>query len=225
MKSGQNEIYYILGDSFETISRSPHLEYFKKHDLEVFYLTDPLDSFMLISLTEYSGKPLKNVDNAGLELPETQKKEEEKPAEPAIPGDQFEALVARFKATLGDRVEDVVESKILTDSPCRLVNPANAVNTNMQRVQRLLGKDFQVPKKILEINRNSQLMQNLSARLVTKADDPLVNPLIEQLFENALVIEGIHPNPAEMIPRIQQLMEAAAAFEVSKRKSAGKKKG
>jgi molecular chaperone HtpG len=225
IKPGQNEIYYILGDNFETVARSPHLDYFKKHDLEVLYLTDPLDSFMLISLTEYNGKPLKNVDNAGLELPETEKKEEEKSAEPAIPGDQFEALLTRFKATLGDRVEDVVESKILTDSPCRLVNPANAVNTNMQRVQRLLGKDFQVPKKILEINRNSQLMQNLSARLAANADDPLINPLIEQLFENALVIEGIHPNPAEMIPRIQQLMEAAAAFEVTKRKSASKKKG
>ncbi len=225
MKPGQSEIYYILGDSFETVARSPHLEYFKKHALEVLYLTDPLDSFMLISLTEYNGKPLKNVDNAGLELPETEKKEEEKPTESAIPSDQFEALVARIKTTLGDRVEDVVESKILTDSPCRLVNPANAVNTNMQRVQRLLGKDFQVPKKILEINRNSQLMQSLSARLAANADDPLLNPLIEQLFENALVIEGIHPNPAEMIPRIQQLMEAAAALEVNKRKQAGKKKG
>jgi molecular chaperone HtpG len=173
---------------------------------------------MLISLSEYNGKPLKNVDNAGLDLPESEQKEEEQPAEPAIPGDQFEALVTRFKATLGDRVEDVVESKILTDSPCRLVNPANAVNTNMQRVQRLLGKDFQIPKKILEINRNSPLLQNLSARLAANTDDPLINPLIEQLFENSLVIEGIHPNPAEMIPRIQQLMEAAAAVPEPKKK-------
>lgn len=210
MKPGQSEIYYILGDSFETVSRSPHLEYFRKHGLEVLYLTDPLDSFMLIGLTEYSGKQLKNVDNAGLDLPEADYKEESQAAEEAIPGDQFEALIARFKATLGERVEDVRESKILTDSPCRLVNPANAVNTNMQRVQRLLGKDFQVPKKILEINRHSTLIQNLSARLAADGEDALVNPLIEQLYENALVLEGIHPNPAEMIPRIQQLMEAAA---------------
>ncbi len=210
MKPGQSEIYYILGDSFETVSRSPHLEYFRKHGLEVLYLTDPLDSFMLIGLTEYNGKQLKNVDNAGLDLPEADHKEESQAAEEAIPGDQFEALIARFKATLGERVEDVRESKILTDSPCRLVNPANAVNTNMQRVQRLLGKDFQVPKKILEINRHSTLIQNLSARLAADGEDALVNPLIEQLYENALVLEGIHPNPAEMIPRIQQLMEAAA---------------
>jgi molecular chaperone HtpG len=219
MKSGQSEIYYILGDSFESVSRSPHLDYFKKHNLEVLYLTDPLDSFMLIGLTEYNGKPLKNVDNASLDLPEADKKEDDKPAEETIPSDQFEAVISRFKATLGERVEDVVESKILTDSPCRLVNPANAVNTNMQRVQRLLGKDFQIPKKILEINRNSTLIQSLSARLNANAEDPLVNPLIEQLFENALVIEGIHPNPAEMIPRIQQLMEAAAALAAPKKGS------
>lgn len=211
MKPDQSEIYYILGDNYETTSRSPHLEYFKKHDLEVLYLTDPLDSFMLIGLTEYNGKPLKNVDNAGLDLPAAdQQAKEAEEAKETLPNDQFEALIAHFKTVLGDRVEDVRESKILTDSPCRLVNPPNAVNTNMQRVQRLLGKDYQIPKKILEINRSSPLIQNLSARLSANAEDALINPLIEQLFENSLVIEGIHPNPADMIPRIQQLMEAAA---------------
>ncbi len=208
LKSDQNEIYYILGDSFEVISRSPHLEYFKKHDIEVLYLTDPLDSFMLVSLTEYNGKSLKNVDDAGLDLPEEDKTEED--AEEKISKDDFEALIGRFKETLGDRVTDVQESKILTDSPCRLVNPADATNTNMQRVQRFLGKDYEVPKKILEINRNSVLVQNISTRLEANAEDALIDPLIEQLFENALVSEGLHPNPADMINRIQQLMEAAA---------------
>jgi molecular chaperone HtpG len=210
MKKDQSEIYFILGDDYNVISRSPHLEYFKKHDIEVLYLSDPMDSFMLVGLTEYSGKPLKNVDDAGLNLPEDEKPAEAGETEPTIPSDQFEPLIARFKEALTDRIEDVRESKILTDSPCRLVNPANAMNTNMQRVQRLLGKDYVVPKKILEINRGSPLVQSLSARLAANPDDPLINPLIEQLFESALVLEGIHPNPADMIPRIQQLMEAAA---------------
>ncbi len=211
MKPGQSEIYYILGDSFDVLARSPHLEYFKKHDLEVLYLTDPMDSFMLVGLSEYNSHPLKNVDDAGLDLPEEdQPTAEEEAKQEAIPADQFEGLLARFKEVLGDRVEDVRESKILTESPCRLVNPANAMNTNMQRVQRLLGRDYQVPKKILEINRGSELIQSLSARLATQSDDSLINPLIEQLYENTLVMEGIHPNPADMIPRLQKLMEAAA---------------
>ena len=210
MKADQSEIYYIIGDDYKVVSRSPHLEYFKKHDIEVLYLTDPLDSFMLIGLTEYNGKPLKNVDDSSLELPEVEQDEAKAEAEEKISGDDFEALMTRFKDTLGERIEDARESKILTDSPCRLVNPPNAINANMQRVQRMLGKDFETPKKILEINRGNPLIQSLSARLTANAEDELINPLIEQLYENELVMEGIHPNPADMIPRIQQLMAAAA---------------
>lgn len=209
MKPDQKVIYYVIGDSYSVLAHSPHLEYFKKHDLEVLYLTDPMDSFMLVGLTEFEGKPLKNVDDANLELPEADKPADEQPAE-ALPGDEFETLVARFKQVLGERVVDVRESKLLTDSPGRLVNPADAMNTSMQRVQRLLGKDYQVPKKILEINRSSGLIRDVSARLSANGEDPLIDLLIEQLYESALLVEGIHPNPADMIPRIQQLMEAAA---------------
>ena len=210
MKSSQSEIYYIIGDDFKTVARSPHLEYFKKHDIEVLYLTDPLDSFMLIGLTEYNGKPLKNVDDSNLDLPEEAEAKTEAKAEEKLSSDEFETLVSRFKEVLGDRIEDVRESKLLTDSPVRLVNPPDAMNANMHRVQRLLGKEYQVPKKILEINRGNAMVQNISARLTANAGDSLINPLIEQLFENELVTEGIHPNPADMIPRIQELMLAAA---------------
>ena len=215
MKPDQSEIYYIIGDDYKVVARSPHLEYFRKHNLEVLYLTDPLDSFMLVSLNEYNGKPLKNVDDAGLKLPEEKEAEAEKPAEEKISKDEFEALLARFKEALGDKVEDVRESKLLTDSPCRLVNPPGAPNTGLQRVQRLLGKEYELPKKILEINRGSSLIQQISARLAANPADQLINPLIEQLFDSALVSEGIHPNPADMLPRIQQLMEAAAQSTVA----------
>jgi molecular chaperone HtpG len=210
MKADQSEIYYILGDDYNVLSRSPHLEYFRKHDIEVLYLTDPLDSFMLIGLTEYDGKPLKNVDDAGLDLPEEEVTDEEKQADEAISGDEFETLVNRVKEVLGDRIEDVRESKLLTDSPARLVNPADAMNASMQRVQRLLGNDYQVPKKILEINKKNGLIKGLSARLAANNDDPLVNVLIEQLYANELVTEGLHPNPAEMVARIYELMTAAS---------------
>ena len=211
MKPDQKEIYYILGDDYDVTARSPHLEYFRKHDLEVLFMTDPMDSFMLVTLTEYDGKPLKNVDDAGLDLPE-EEAAEEKPEE-TITDDDFKALVDRIKRVLGDKVEDVRESKILTDSPCRLVNPPDAVNTTMQRVQRLLDKEYQIPKKILEVNRRSELIRNISARLSANADDSLIDPLVEQLYESALLSEGIHPNPAEMLPRIQLLMEAAARMK------------
>jgi molecular chaperone HtpG len=212
MKADQSEIYYLIGDDFGVVSRSPHLEYFKKHNLEVLYLTDPLDSFMLINLSDYNGKPLKNIDDAGLDLPE-EKAEDKAEAEETIAEDDFKALISRFKEVLGEQVEDVRESKLLTDSPCRLVNPPDAANANMQRVQRLLGKEYQIPKKILEINRHSELIQNLAARLVADKTDPLLNLLIEQLFASNLVTEGLHPNPAELIPRMQEVMAAAAKLK------------
>jgi molecular chaperone HtpG len=210
MKTDQSEIYYIIGDKYEVVERSPHLEYFKKHDIEVLYLTDPMDSFMLVGLTEYSGKNLKNIDDAGLDLPAEDKSDEADKPEETISDDDFQKLVVRFKEVLGDKVEDVKESKILTDSPTRLVNPSDALNTNMQRVQRLLDKDFQIPKKILELNRHNGIVGGLSSRLSVNTGDVLINPLIEQLFENALVTEGIHPNPADMVPRLQTLLEAIA---------------
>lgn len=209
MKADQTEIYYIIGDDFNVLKRSPHLEYFKKHDIEVLYLTDPMDSFMLIGLTEYNGKPLKNIDDAGLDLPTEETPEADQEAE-AISEDDFQKLVTRFKDVLGEKVADVRESKILTDSPTRLVNPPDAMNTNMQRVQRLIDKDFKVPKKIMELNRHSDIIVSLANRLTSNASDDLLNPLIEQLYENALITEGIHPNPADMIPRLHQLMQAAA---------------
>ncbi|HMQ55391.1 MAG TPA: molecular chaperone HtpG, partial [Anaerolineae bacterium] len=211
MKPDQKEIYYVIGDDYSAVARSAHLDYFKKHDIEVLYLIDPLDSFMLVSLTEYDNKPLKNVDDSNLELPAEEKIETA--AEEKISSDDFETLVARVKEVLGDRIEDVRESKILVDSPVRLVNPPDAMNANMARVQRLLGKDYQVPKKVMELNRGHAMIQNLSDRLEADAGDPLLNPLIEQLYESELLAEGIHPNPADMLPRIQQLMQAAARFE------------
>ena len=82
---------------------------------------------------------------------------------------------------------------------------------DVQRVYKLLNKEFDVPKKILEINRNHSLMRNLTRLVTDTPDDPVIDLTIEQLFENQLLIEGLHPNPAAMISRMQTLMEAATA--------------
>jgi molecular chaperone HtpG len=205
MKDDQKAIYYILGDDPKSIAHSPHLDYFRKHDIEVLYLTETVDSFMVLGLHEFEGKSIKNVDDAGLDLPQA-----ETPAEAdQLPADQFGALVERFRQTLGDRVTDVRESKLLTDSPCRLVSPENAPERDLARVKRLLDQDFTVPKKLIEINRGHALIKGLAQMLGARPEDALINLAIEQLYENALLVEGIHPNPADMVERIQKLMEAA----------------
>jgi len=209
MVSGQSAIYYLLGDDLQSVAHSPHLDYFRANDIEALYLVDPIDNFLVMTLTEFDGKPLKNVDDATLDLPV--EGDVEAAEEVVIPEADFNRLVGRFVKVLGDKVTQVRESKVLRDSSCRLVSPESVPGREMQRVYKLLDKEFEVPKKILEINRSHALMRNL-ARLVTDApDDPVIDLTIEQLFENQLLIEGIHPNPAAMVSRIQTLMEAVTA--------------
>ena len=210
MAEDQPAIYYLLGEDLASVARSPHLDFFNANDIEVLYLIDPIDNFMVVTLTEFEGRPLKNVDDATLDLPQREE-EAEAAKEEAIPEADFNRLVGRFVKVLGDKVTEVRQSKVLRDNPCRLVSAESTPAHQMQRVQKLLNREFEIPKKILEINRRHRLMQKL-ARLVTDApDDAVIDLTIEQLFENQLLIEGIHPNPATMIPRIQALMEAATA--------------
>jgi molecular chaperone HtpG len=209
MSADQSAIYYVLGDDLKSVVHSPHLDYFRAHDLEVLYLVDPIDGFMIVGLQEYEGVPLQNVDDAGLELPE-EDKAEVGTAE-AIPEADFNRLVGRFVKVLGDRVVEVRESKMLRDSPCRLVSPDDAPLRDMARVYRMLDREFEVPKRILEINRRHPIVANLAHLVTLTPEDEIIDATIEQLFENQLLVEGLHPNPAEMIPRIQKLMEAATA--------------
>jgi molecular chaperone HtpG len=205
MQDEQTSIYYILGDDPASITRSPHLDYFRKHDLEVLYLTDPLDSFMVVTLKEFNGKQLQNVDDAALVLPASA----EQPIESKVTDADYAQLVARVKTVLGDKVTEVRESKVLTDSPCRLVSPEEAAERDMQRVKRLLGQDYEIPRKIMELNRGHQLMADLAALAHSGRNDMLLDASIQQLYESALLVEGLLPNPAEMASRIQLLMEAA----------------
>jgi molecular chaperone HtpG len=205
MAADQKSIYFILSPDLKSAARSPHLDYFRRHDVEVLYMVDPLDGFLVTALREFDGKPLQNVDDAALDLPkETQPVEGEAVAE----GD-FEVLLGRFRKVLGERVVEVREGKTLSDSPCRLVSPADAVDRDLARVRRLLGQTDETPKKIMEVNRAHALTRNLARLVQERADDPIVDASVEQLYDSALLVEGLHPNPAEMVGRIQQLMEAA----------------
>lgn len=210
MAEGQDVIYYVLADDRQSAANSPHLDPFKARDLEVLYWTDPLDVFLGTILTDYQGKKFKNVDDADLELPEMESEEAEEAAETLAEPD-FNRFVGRCVTTLGDRVVEVRASKVLKDSPVRLVSPAGDNNQEMQRIQRLLNQEYEVPKKILEVNRNHPLVKNLALLISAKPDLELINLGIEQLYESALVQEGLHPNPAQMLPRVQQLLQLATA--------------
>lgn len=207
MKPGQNGIYYILGDDRNSVSRSPHLDYFQSHCYEVLTLTDPVDSFLVLSLREYKELPLQNVADSDLELPVPAEEgaESERPASDQ-PETGIEDLVARFKNVLGDRVSDVRATERLTHSIARLVDAKGSLGQEVQRVYRMMDQEFQHPKKILELNSRHSLLRKLEA---LAEDDPLSRLVIEQIYENTLLIEGLHPDPAGMIPRLEELLGSA----------------
>jgi molecular chaperone HtpG len=211
MGSEQKAIYYVLGENLKSVERSPHLDYFRANNIEVLYLIDPIDGFMTSMLRDYDSTPLKNVDDAGLDLPKSEEEKKADEAKPSVAQDEFERLVERTKNVLGDRITDVRESKQLVNSPCRLVSPEDSFDRDLQRIRRLTEQNYELPRKMLELNRRHPMVVNL-AQLVTKGNaDGIVDAAIGQLFDNALLLEGISPNPADMVERIQTLMETAVA--------------
>ena len=202
MAKDQKEIYFIVGDEPTSVMLSPHLDFFKEQGTEVLLLTDPMDPFMLMGLTKYKDYELKNVAQADVKASE---KSDEEADVKKISDNDFKTLIESFKNILGDRVTDVQASKRLSQSIARLVDPDGSVNPELQRVYKHLGKEYEVPKKILELNPSHPILKNL---LVLKEKSEMQNLIIEQIYESALLVEGLHPDPSSMVPRIQQLMEA-----------------
>lgn len=205
MKGGQKKIYYILGDDHASVQQSPHLDYFNQHGYEVVTFTDTMDSFMLIPLREYEGFEFTNVADPNL-IFDGDGEDVEEPSETEHPEkDQVKPLIERFKEHLGERVTDVRTTNRLTQSIARLVDPDDSMGQEMQRVYRMMERDYEVPKKVLEINPTHPVIEKLSQF----EDQERQTLIIDQIYESALLIEGLHPDPAAMLPRIQKLMELA----------------
>lgn len=203
MKEGQKEIYYIVGDDPKSVVRSPHLDYFHSQGTEVLLLSDPMDSFMLMGLHHYKGFDLKNVSQAEVDAVQTPK---DQPEADKIADTDFNSLVERFKQVLGGRVVDVRPSVRLYQSVARLADADPSVNTDLQRVYKYLGKEYVIPKKVLELNPSHPMLKDL---LALDAGAALQTIVMEQIYDSALLLEGLHPDPSSMADRIQQIMEAA----------------
>jgi len=201
MKDGQKVIYYIVGEDSRSVLRSPHLDAFQANKTEVLLLTEPIDSFMLMGLHKFKDYELKSVSGAEVDGAEQPKAESE--AE-KIPEGEFNSLVEKFKQVLGERVTDVRASHRLVTSVARLVDADSNSNPELQRVYKYLGKEFEVPKKALELNPSHEMLKNL-----LKTEGELQSIIIEQVYDSALLVEGLHPDPSSMAARVQRIMEAA----------------
>ena len=205
---GQKEIYYVMAGSLEAAGNSPHLDPFGARKIEVLLFSDLMDGFMLSGLREFEGLKLRNVDEADIELPG----EVDAPAS-ILSDAEFSSLSESFTAALGDQVKEIRASKVLRDSPVRLVSDDDGPGREMQRIQQMLGRENEPQPRVMELNTSHPLIAALAHRAAADAADPIVAAAAEQLYDNALLLEGLHQNPAGMVPRIQRLLEAAARRE------------
>merc|ERR1712227_804735 len=153
MKEGQSDIYYITGESISAVDASPFIETLKKKGLEVLYMCDPIDEYCVQQLKEYEGKKLKSVTKEGLNLEDDEEKkklEEDKAS--------YEVLCKLIKEVLGDKVEKVIVSNRVSESPCVLVTSEYGWSANMERIMKAQAlrdnsmTSYMVSKKIMEIN-------------------------------------------------------------------------
>lgn len=197
----QKEIFYFLGEDASAVRFSPHMDEFRKKEIEVLVLSDPVDPFMLMQLKTFEEHQLVNVAEA--ELPEDEGADKANEQEPVMDKSAQASLVDRMKAVLGERVSDVRTTTRLSDSPARLIDPEGAPDQSMQRVLEMMDKQFEIPKKVLELNPRHRIILGLAD---LPEDDGRFDLIAEQVFENALLIEGLHKDPVSMVERIQALM-------------------
>jgi len=206
----------ITGESKATVENSPFLEALKKRDLEVIYMTDPIDEHAVQQLKEYDGKKLVNVTKEGLDLglSEDEKKsfEEKKTA--------FEGLCKKMKEILGDKVEEVMIGDRMIESPASLVTTEYGWSANMQRIMKAQVlrdnqmSSFMVGKKKLEINPNHTIMLELQKKFAANASDRTVKDLVWLLFETAMLTSGFTlDDPVTFASRIHKLIKLGLSID------------
>ncbi len=203
MSDGQEEILYLFGENLQILKRSPHLEHYKKLDQEVILFTEPIDSFIIMHVTEFEGKKFKAIDQAEPETPTDDEKEEETKEEKEEP--EKDPFLSHLKEILEDRIIDIRYTDFLTDSPCRLVNPSGT--TTFTRVLKYMDENYIPQKKIMEINPDHTLITQLKSLFEKDPEFPLIKDCTLQLLENQELAEGLLQDPTEMIRRVNQLMQ------------------
>merc|ERR1739838_627530 len=214
-KEGQNDIYYITGESVAAVSSSPFLEALRKKGLEVLYMCDPIDEYAVQQLKEFDGKKLKSTTKEGLDIADDdeKKKLEELKAE-------FEPLTKLMKEVLGDKVEKVVISSRMADSPCVLTTSEYGWSANMERIMKAQAlrdnsmTSYMVSKKTMEINPGNEIVKELRNKAEVDQSDKTVKDLIWLMFETSLLTSGFNlEDSSQFATRIHRMIKIGLSID------------
>jgi molecular chaperone HtpG len=210
MPEKQKDIYYITGENRQAVENSPFVEVLKKRGYEVLLMTDPIDEYSVSQLKEYDGKKLVCITKEGLELDEDEEEKKKREEE----AKQFDDLCKQIKEILGEKVEKVLVSNRISESPCVLVTGQYGWSANFERIMKAQAlrdssmASYMASKKIMEINPHHPIVKSLKSKVEADKNDKTVKDLTWLLFETSLLQSGFTlDEPSSFAGRIFKMIK------------------